>query len=144
MRNLIFILVLFFSTSVLAESYNCSMTIRPIGLKGIQYYELFIDMGSEEESRVVAQDMDGSYLEYLTSLKSIGKIFFDVGHPYGFSKKEVQVFFTRHNEYKKSGFFFVSGEPSIIELKKYGGNNFDIFIHDTNSNFEPLQFGSCR
>jgi hypothetical protein len=141
LRKLLFIIVLFFSTSVLAESYRCEMTIKPIALKGEQNYDLFIDIGDEEATML--SQMDGNKEDFVAILQSTGRIFFELGNPYGLSKQEAKIYLNTNHEFAKIGFFFIVDDPSIIEMRKKD-NSWRIFISDTDTNFETTQVGTCR
>ena len=141
MRKLLFVIILFFSTSVLAESYRCEMTIKVLPLKGEQYYDLFIDIGDEEVTVIAHIDDDKE--DYIALLQSTGRIFFELGNPYSLSKQEAKIYLNTNHEFAKIGFFFIVDDPSIIEMRKKD-NSWRIFISDTDTNFETTQVGTCR
>lgn len=141
MRKLFFVIILSFSTSVLAESYRCEMTIKPIGSKVEQNYDLFIDIGDEEATML--SQMDGNKEDFITIIQSTGRIFFELGNPYGLSKQEAKIYFNTNHEFVKRGFFFILNDPSIIEMRK-NDNSWPIFISDTDTNFESTQVGTCQ
>ena len=148
MRKLIFIIVLFFSTSVLAqevESYNCEMTIKAIGFPSHENYNLEIAIGNTINSTIAEIDPQGKIANQFSELATVANIFFGLGHPYGLTPEfNTDIYFTKIYENKKTGFFFrYLGNPSIIEMVKRD-NLWDIFISDTATSYEKTQVGVCR
>ena len=148
MRKLLFIIVLFFSTSVLAqeiESYNCEMTIKAIGFSSNENYNLEIFIGNTKNSTIAEIDPQGKIVNQFSELATVANIFFGSGHPYGLiANFNTDIYFTKIYENKKTGFFFrYLGNPSIIEMVKRD-NVWDIFISDTATSYEKTQVGVCR
>ena len=57
MRKLFFIIVLFLSTNLLAEVFNCEMNIKSSTF-GDQKYSLLVDIGKETELALTTADIE--------------------------------------------------------------------------------------
>jgi hypothetical protein len=149
MRKLIFIILLFFSTSALAESLKCSVEF-PIGyLDKYQKYDLFIDIGNNERGMIAHRYENSNDYEGLAIINSVGKLFFDVGNPINLrgDKTEETTYFTLNTSYRKQGFFFSYGQPAIIELDKINDSEkWSLFISqtDTELGFGKTHEGICQ
>jgi hypothetical protein len=64
MRKLIFIIALFFSTSLLAEVFNCEMILTSEKW-GNQKYKLLVDTGDEDDSYLGTFDENGNIKEVI-------------------------------------------------------------------------------
>ena len=148
MRKFIFIIVLFFSTSVVPQkidSYNCEMTIKAIGFSSNENYKLKIFIGNTKNSTIAEINPQGKIANQFSELATVANIFFGLGHPYGLTPEfNTDIYFTKIYENKKTGFFFrYLGNPSIIEMVKRD-NLWDIFISDTATSYEKTQVGICK
>ena len=132
MRKLIFIIVLFFSTSVFAEVFNCELVLK--GSNKDQKYPVLVDIGEENTDKVLttADIETGEFAgNILSEVQSIGKIYFDIGNPYSSGKHDTEVF-PYYNL------------PSTIEITRMNGEDWEIFIADTDTQYDRLQTGVCE
>ena len=149
MRKLIFIIVLFFSTSVFAESLKCSVEFS-IGFNDkFQKYDLFIDMGNNERGMIAHRYENSNDYEGLAIINSVGKLFFDEGNPFNLTAEKTEriTYFTMDNRYRKHGLFFNNGEPAIIELDKINNSEkWALYISktDTELDFGRSHEGICQ
>ena len=149
MRKLIFIIVLFFSTSVFAESLKCSVEFSVGYLDKFQKYDLFIDIGNNKIGMIAHRYENSNDYEGLAIINSVGKLFFDVGNPIHDlgEKTEKTTYFTMDNDYRKHGLFFNNGEPAIIELDKINNSEkWALYISktDTELDFGRSHEGICQ
>lgn len=142
MKTLIVILVLFSST-VFAEVFNCEMTLTSDKF-GTQKYKLLVDIGNDSELLLTTQSYEGELTEIIQQIQSVGKIYFDVGHPYGLRKEDSSVYFTAVNKNEKLGFFFIRSASTININKINKEGVWKIFISDSDTNFDLVQKGICK
>ena len=146
MRKLIFIIVLFFSTNLFAEVFNCELVYK--GIQTDQKYPVLVDIGEENTDKVIttADIETGKFAgNILSEVQSVGKIYFDIGNPYVVGKEDTEVFFTAVTSYYKIGLFFPSyNSPSTIEITRMNGEGWEIFIADTYIQTHRLQTGVCE
>ena len=133
----------FFSSNVFAEVFNCEMTLTSDSF-GNQKYKLLVDIGDETDLLLTTQDYDGKLIDVIQQIQSVGKIYFDAGHPYGLGKEDVSVYFTTVNKNEKLGFFFIRS-PSTININKINKEEvWEIYISDSDTNFDLVQSGICN
>mgnify|MGYP001299590558 CR=1 FL=1 len=145
MRILIIVLILL-SSKVYSEVFNCEMNITSSTF-GDQKYSLLVDIGKETELALTTADIEtGKFAGNIAStVYNIGKIYLNEGHPYGFGKIDREVFFTKNSDYMKIGLFFPKRQlPSTIDINRMNGNRWEIFIADTDTQFERIQTGVCK
>ena len=146
MRKLIFIFFLFFSTSLVAEVFNCELVLK--GSNTDQKYPVLVDIGEENTDKVLttADIETGEFAgNILSEVQSVGKIYFDKGNPYSSGKHDTEVFFTAVTSYYKLGLFFpYYNLPSTIEITRMNREGWEIFIADTDTQYDRLQTGVCE
>ena len=142
MRKLIFIIALFFSTSLLAEVFNCEMILTSEKW-GNQKYKLLVDTGDEDDSYLGTFDENGNIKEVIQDVVSIGSIYLDTGNPYSLGKINRDVVFHIKNSHEHVGIFYANS-ASTINITKMFSDDWKIYITDTTSNFDYVQTGVCE
>ena len=143
MKTLIAILVLF-STSLLADVFNCEVTQQSKNF-GDATYDVLVDTGSEDLSVLTLSDVQtGEFKELISEVYSVGKIYFNKGNPYSTEKIDADIYFTRSGSESHYGIFFIDRFPKTITLELWHKEENKIFITDTESMFGHLQIGKCK
>ena len=142
MKTLISILVLF-STSLLADVFNCEVTQQSKNFGDITY-NVLVDTGSKDLSVLTLSDVQtGEFKEVLSEVYSVGKIYFNEGNPYSTMKTDADVYFTRSASESYYGIFFMDRFPKTISLELWEEED-QIVITDSESIFGYLQIGICK
>ena len=143
MKILLILFVLLFSSSVVAEVFNCELTLTSEKF-GNQKYKVLVDTGDKGLSYFGLHDEGGEFKKIISTVFGVGKIYLDNGHPYGLSKIDTEVYFlTMLEDYKYIGIFFTEG-ISTININKFNSDVWEIFITDTTTSFDYVQSGTCQ
>ena len=142
MNKVFFIILLFFSTSLLAEVFNCEMLLTS-EKHGNQKYKLLVDTGDEDESYLGTFDENGNIKEIIADVISVGTIYLDSGNPYSLGKVNRDVYFHHKNSHEHIGIFYANS-ASTINITKMFSDDWKIYITDTTSHFDYVQKGVCE
>lgn len=144
--KILLVILLFLTTNLLAEVFNCEMTLKSSRF-GDQKYTLLVDIGNDTDLALTTADLEtGKFAgNFVSVVYNVGKIYLNEGHPYGFGKIDREVFFTKNSDYMKIGLFYPSQElPSTIDINRMNNNGWEIFIADTDTQFDRIQTGVCK
>ena len=114
MKTLLTLFVLFFSSSVVAETYKCQLEYINV-FEEIIPFELFIDTGDSDTEFIVALDKDQNYRQIVVAIHSIGKVYSD-NYPLAGQKVSNDAYFSMVNSMFVQGFFVHLNRTVSIDM----------------------------
>ena len=131
MKTFLTLFVLFFSSSVVAETFKCQLEYTDLFEKIIPF-ELFIDTGDTNVGPIVLLDKNKNLKQIiLPVIQSVGKVYSD-NYPSGGQKIANDAYFSMVNSLFVKGFFVHLMRTVSIDISMYNLNpdTIEISIYD--------------
>ena len=139
MRKLLFIIVLFFSTSVFAKIFDCTLKWGDFG----DSFNILVDTGNKIDGTLSVLNYEGKFEEIAGTIFGVGKIYITGSNPItGFSKSDHKYFITNDEGNYYNGIVFHKDYPFILSIREYE-NPTEIEVLDSFGLDQKVYLGVC-